>query len=359
MSRKGENIFKRKDGRYEGRYIKEYKGNRAIYGYVYASTYIECKRKRALVSLQKPKTKKRNNPNTLNKLIIKWMDDKDNIKESSFTKYYNIFNEHIKNEIGSLKISKLNDEVVKKYINNKKHQFKKNSEEHLSSSTIYAIANILRQVFKQNDINIKIESIKVITKRGKSLYEDEKDNFEKLLFDKESTVTTGILISLFLGLRESEVCGLKWEDIDFNRKIISVGRIISRVKSFDTRNKTKLIITAPKTLSSNRILPLPGKLYQRMLRQKNNSTNESYLLTGTNKFMDPRRYYNLYKKYLHELNLDYTYHDLRHTFATRCIELGIDAKTLMELMGHANVTTTMNLYVHPTLNNKRYFIDRL
>ena len=359
MSRKGENIFKRKDGRYEGRYIREYKGNKAIYGYVYASTYIECKRKRALVSLQKPKTKKKNNPNTLNKLIINWMDNKDNIKESSFTKYYNIFNEHIKNEIGLIKISRLSEDIVKKYVNNKKHQLKKNSDEHLSPSTIYAIVNILRQVFKQNDINIKIENIKVITKKGKSLYEDEKDNFEKLLFNKDSTITTGILISLFLGLRESEVCGLKWEDIDLNRKIITVGRIISRVKSFNTRNKTKLIITAPKTLSSNRILPLPEKLCKRMLIQKNNCESNSYLLTGTNRFMDPRRYYNLYKKYLSELNLNYTYHDLRHTFATRCIELGIDAKTLMELMGHANVTTTMNLYVHPTLSNKRYFIDRL
>ena len=359
MSRKGENIFKRADGRYEGRYVKEYKNNRAIYGYVYASTYIECKRKKALVSLQKPKSKKKNNPNTLNKLIINWLDNKDCIKESSFTKYYNVFNEHIKNEIGLIKISRLNDEVVRKYINNKKHQFKKNTEQYLSSSTIYAIVNILRQVFKQNDINIKIENIKVTTKRGKSLYEDEKNNFEKLLFDKDSTITTGILISLFLGLRESEVCGLKWDDIDLERKIISVGRIISRVKSFNTKNKTKLIITAPKTLASNRILPLPEKLYNRMLIQKNNAVVNSYLLTGTDRFMDPRRYYNLYKKYLSELNLNYTYHDLRHTFATRCIELGIDVKTLMELMGHANITTTMNLYVHPTLTNKRYFVDRL
>ena len=358
MSRKGENIFKRNDGRYEGRYIKEYNGSRAVYGYVYANTYIECKRKKSLVSLKKPKSKKKN-PCTLNKLIINWLDNKDSIKESSLTKYYNIFSKHIKNEIGLIKISKLNDEVVKKYINNKKHQLKKNNNQNLSSSTIYAIANILRQVFKKNDIDIKIENIKVTTKKGKSLYEDEKNNFEKLLFNEESTITTGILISLFLGLRESEVCGLKWEDIDLDRKIINVKRIISRVKSFNTKNKTKLIIATPKTLSSNRILPLPEKLYKRMLMQKNSSPTNSYLLTNTDKFMDPRRYYNLYKKYLSRLNLDYTYHDLRHTFATRCIELGIDAKTLMELMGHANVTTTMNLYVHPTLNNKRYFIDKL
>ena len=359
MSRKGENIFKRKDGRYEGRYVKEYKNNRAIYGYVYANTYAECKRKRSLASLEKPKSKKKNSSIILNTLIINWLNNKDNIKESSYTKYYNVFEEYIRKEIGLLKISKLNDEVIKKYINSKKHQVKLHSNDSLSSSTIYAIASVLRQTFKENNLNIKVESIKLVTKRGKSFSNKEKDSLEKLLFDKNSTVATGILISLLLGLRESEVCGLKWCDIDMEKRIININRIISRVKSFNTRNKTKIIITTPKTLCSNRVLPLPKKLYERIKNQRKESNENDYILTCSNRCMDPRRFYNLYKKYLEILNLNYTYHDLRHTFATRCVEIGIDPKTLMELMGHANILTTMNLYVHPTLNNKRYFIDKL
>ena len=143
------------------------------------------------------------------------------------------------------------------------------------------------------------------------------------------------------------------------KRIININRIVSRVKSFNTRNKTKIIITPPKTLCSNRILPLPKKLYERIKNQRKESSEDSYILTCSSKCMDPRRFYNLYKKYLEVLNFNYTYHDLRHTFATRCVEIGIDPKTLMELMGHANILTTMNLYVHPTLSNKRYFIDKL
>ena len=75
--------------------------------------------------------------------------------------------------------------------------------------------------------------------------------------------------------------------------------------------------------------------------------------------MDPRTFYNNYKIYLKKLNIKYTYHDLRHTFATNCIELGIDYKSLMELLGHSTITTTLNIYVHPTLNNKRDIVNKL
>lgn len=235
MSRKGENIFKRKDGRYEGRYIKEYKNNRAVYGYVYSSTYIECKKKRAFAILEKPKVTKKNSCVTLNTLIMNWINNKDNIKESSFTKYYNMFEKHIKNEIGLTKISKLNDTIIKNYFNSKKHQLKKNSNEVLSSSTIYSIANILKQVFKDNNLDLKIEKIKLNTKKGKSFNTKEKNNLKKILFNSDSSIATGILISLFLGLRESEVCGLKWNDIDMENKTIAVNRIISRVKSLNTK----------------------------------------------------------------------------------------------------------------------------
>ena len=175
----------------------------------------------------------------------------------------------------------------------------------------------------------------------------------------DSRVTLGVLLSLLLGIRESEVCGIRFCDIDLNNKVIYINHIISRVKSFNTKNKTKLIVSTPKTENSKRTLPIPEKLYNSLLELKRDSKDNYYLLTGTDSFMDPRTFYNHYKRYLNDLNLDYTYHDLRHTFATNCIDIGIDYKTLMELLGHSNITTTMNIYVHPTINSKRDYINKL
>lgn len=117
MARKGESIFKRKDGRFEGRYIKEYKNGKAIYGYVYAKTYSECKKQKNLIitNQQIKKTKKEKlvkGCKTLNDLINKWLDSKKNIKQSSYTRYYNLINQHIKNDIGRAKISRLNSSII-------------------------------------------------------------------------------------------------------------------------------------------------------------------------------------------------------------------------------------------------------
>ena len=353
MGRKGESIFKRKDGRYEGRYIKEYKGNKAIYGYVYASTYNECKKKRTLLMNKSINVKKRNNTKRsnieLNNLIDKWLSNKRNIKESTYTRYYYLINEHIRNDIGNIRINRLNKELIDKFINNKL--------ERLSTNTVYDIRLILIQIFKENNIDIKIQSVKKNISKGKCIYINEKDKIIDDLFKMYNNISIGILLSLFLGLRLSEVCGLKWNDFDFNNNIIYINRIISRVKSFDTRNKTKLVVSTPKSINSKRILPIPNKLINILLSLK--SSDEYFILTNSNKCMDPRTLYNHYKKLLNKLNLNYTYHDLRHTFATNCIEVGIDYKSLMELLGHANVTTTMNIYVHPTLNNKRNYINKL
>ena len=186
---------------------------------------------------------------------------------------------------------------------------------------------------------------------------------KNILIDKlnniDSEISLGILLSLLLGIRESEVCGIRWCDIDLKNKVIKIDHIVSRVKSFNTKCKTKLILSTPKTENSKRILPIPDKIYNKLLLLKYQSTDDCFLLTSKTKFMDPRTFYNKYKKILEVINLDYTFHDLRHTFATNCIDIGIDYKSLMELLGHSNISTTMNIYVHPTMNTKRSFVNKL
>lgn len=364
MSRKGESIFLRKDGRYEGRYIKNYSNGIAIYGYVYAKTYNECKKKRnqELINLK-------NNSNDISKkkdknfnfLIDRWLENKKNkIKESSYSRYYQLVNAHIRNDIGKLKVDKLTTEIINNFLMKKLKSGKLDKTGGLSKNSVYDIALIIKQVLKDNKISLEIMPITKSVGKGKSMYSSDRKRLEDYLVEIDNYDCLGIMLSLLLGVRESEMCGLKWGDIDLDNRVINIRRIVSRVKSFDTKEKTKVIITIPKTENSIRTLPIPEKLYVSLSSLKSKMNDEDFLLTGNKKFMDPRTYYNHYKKILTKMgNLDYTYHDLRHTFATNCNELGMDAKTLMELLGHSNISTTLNIYVHSSLENKRNFINQL
>lgn len=239
MARKGESIFKRKDGRFEGRYISEYKDGKAKYGYVYAKTYSECKRKKNQLlskkTINKPKIVKRSKGGkSLNDLIDKWLINKENIKSSSYTRYYNLINQHIKNDIGKVKITRINSDVVNKYVQEKLEHGKLDNSGGLSKNTVYDIVNILKQVFKENNIQIDIIKISKKVGVGKSLYLNEKTELMKALNENENNITMGILLSIFLGIRESEVCGIRACDIDLNNKVIYINHIVSRVKSFNT-----------------------------------------------------------------------------------------------------------------------------
>lgn len=364
MSRKGESIFYRKDGRYEGRYIKEYSNGRAIYGYVYAKSYNECKKKRRqeLINLKVNSTiNTKKKAKDFNCLVDNWLENKKSkIKESSYGRYYHLINSHIRNDIGKVKIDKLTSKVINDFLTKKLENGKLDKTGGLSKNSVYDIALIIKQVLKVNKINLDIIPISKTIGKGKSMYSNDKKILEERLTNIDNYDSLGIMLSLLLGLREGEICGLKWSDIDLDNKVIHISRIISRVKSFDTKNKTKVIITTPKTENSVRTLPIPEKIYNQLSSLKLKRKDDDFILTGNKKFMDPRTYYNHYKKILNDIgSLDYTYHDLRHTFATNCNELGIDPKTLMELLGHSNISTTLNIYVHSSLENKRNFINQL
>ncbi len=365
MSRKGESIFLRKDGRYEGRFIKGYdKHQKAEYGYVYASNYSDCKRKKnwALINLKNsPKKTKRKSKETLGYLVNDWLQSKKGlIKESSFGRYYCLIETHIIPDIGKIKKHMITSDLINDYLTTKLKKGRLDGTGGLSNNTVYDIALILKQTFKRNNLDISTITIPKDIGKGKNLYSNETELIKGNISNLNKAEGLGILLSLFLGLREGEICGLKWNDIDIPNRLLHINQIISRVRCFDEKKKTKLIITTPKTDSSIRTLPIPDKLMDVLSDMKSKSISDSYVLTNTSKFMDPRTYYNHYKIFIKSIGLsNHTYHDLRHTFASNCIELGMDPKTLMELLGHANITTTLSIYVHSSMNNKRNYINQL
>jgi len=136
---------------------------------------------------------------------------------------------------------------------------------------------------------------------------------------------------------------------------------MARVKNTDTKStpKTKILISSPKTKSSERLIPLPSVLLETMKAHRT-ASEDGYILTSTSHYIEPKNYYVKYKRWLGECGLaDYNFHALRHTFATRCIERGFDPKSLSEILGHADVNITLNRYVHPSMDSKRRQMESL
>ena len=171
----------------------------------------------------------------------------------------------------------------------------------------------------------------------------------------------GVLICLHTGLRIGEICALRWEDIDSENGMLQVQRTLERIYILSDGNKhTELQLSTPKTRNSQREIPLTKDLL-RLLKPFRKVVNpQFYVLTNSPKPTEPRTYRNYYRHLLNSLNIPFIkFHGLRHSFATRCIESGCDSKTVSILLGHANISTTLNLYVHPNFDQKKRCIDTM
>lgn len=178
---------------------------------------------------------------------------------------------------------------------------------------------------------------------------------------ENSPAAAGVLLALYTGLRIGEVCALQWRDIDLQERTLRVCKTVQRIfyKEWDGRSGSQLVITAPKTSSSLRTLPLAGFLVP-VLGNLLCRDEEAYVLTGERDYLEPKRFRALYRRFLERHGLPpLRFHCLRHTFATRCIEDGADCKTVSALLGHASVSTTLDLYVHPQMEVKRRCVDSL
>lgn len=359
MARKGENIFYRKDGRWEARYFKEYDENhRIIYGYVYGKTYLEAKKKKneKLLCLNMEQKRKARQKKTLNDRIDEWLVQKKLIvKESTYARYYSIVNVHIRPVLGNIKLSYLTYDKIVRFIN---IQTESRENKILTNRTIRDIVVVLKQILNYLEIYYKIISPKPEKKEISILKKEEQRKLEEYLMAHIKPNYLGILLSLYAGLRIGEVCALHWKDIDLEERKIHINHTIMRIQDSDVAHKTKIIMSEPKTVQSKRTIPIPSCLLSILKKLK--SLDEDYVLTNTEHFIEPRTYYNHYLKVLRSLKIEnHKYHTLRHTFATRCIELGFDPKTLCEILGHADIKITLSLYVHPSDDMKIKSMEKL
>ena len=303
-------------------------------------------------------------------LAMQWLKNvKLRVKESSYVKYYNIVKNHIIPDLGEQQLEYLTTEVVEQFIQKKLQNGKRDGSGGLSEKTVKDILSILKEICLyavcwEIEIPCHLELIKIKRNNQEVRILDKKNylEFVRFLLDDNSFIKTGILLSLYMGLRLGEVCALKRQHILYKEKILCVRGTMQRIQNTDSvgKKKTKVIITTPKSNSSVRDIPIPQFLMERLEKMKSFS-EDTFILTGsTEHFIEPRTMENILKRYLQKCEMEQVnYHILRHTFATRCIEEGFDVKSLSEILGHSNVNITLNRYVHSSMEQKRKNMDKL
>lgn len=370
MPRRGENIRKRKDNRWEGRYIKSRTPTgKAIYASVYGKTYSIVKEKLKSVSTEESGLSK-GGKLTFREALLLWLENnKVKQKVQTYNKYLQLINTQIIPELGDIQLSLLNYCTINRFIAKKDSNGRLDKCGGLSASYIQTMCFIINSTINFCEDNGFCAHIhgKIIRpvkqkKEIKVLSFEEQKILEYSLINNINENNVGMLISLYAGLRLGEVCGLQWKDIDFDKSIIQVNCTVERIKNLENENsttKTLLVVTDTKSGNSTRVIPISGTLKSILLQLKGNDCE--YIIQGKKKpYADPRTLQYAFKKQLAKCNLpDINYHALRHTFATRCVEAGVDIKSLSEMLGHANVNITLNTYVHSSLEQKQVQIEKL
>ncbi len=370
MARHGENIRKRADGRWEGRYKSFDKTTgKYIYRSVYGKTYETAKEKLFRSKLGLTGTETGENPRQAEKGCLEgdvrpcatvlfsqaaqeWLAEiADKRKYSTYVKYETVYKTHLAEAIG---LCQLSDTAVSE-IQTKISDYL--SEPALSESLRKSIRGIVNQIlvyanrkYLSNIPMLELTGIKHNHKLVKAFSKTEQARLLSGIYDEPDSFKTALLLCLYTGLRLGELCALKWTDFDFNNMSMMVNRTVQRIAVQDSVTKTILLETPPKSESSKRMIPLTAEIIEQ-LAQLN---QDCPYVFGGNKPLEPRTIQYRFKKLLREMGVsDRNFHILRHTFATNCIENGMDVKALSEILGHSDVKITLNRYVHPTMESKR------
>lgn len=298
---------------------------------------------------------------TINEIVELWRDDKRQyVKKSTLSAYTLLIQNHLLPVFGSM--SYIEEAAVQEFV------FRK-LDNGLSQKSIKDILIVLKMILKYGVKNKMIEysqiDIKFPTERERHEIEVlSRSNHKKIITHINNHFTfknLGIYICLSAGMRIGEICALRWRDIDTDSGVINVRQTIQRIYLIEAiGRRTELVLDTPKTKNSIRDVPMTKDLIK-LLKPLKRVVNESYfVLTNDNKPTEPRTYRNYYKLFMQELDMpDLKFHGLRHSFATRCIESKCDYKTVSVLLGHSNISTTLNLYVHPNMEQKKRCIDQM
>lgn len=297
----------------------------------------------------------------ISEIIKLWENDKKlYVKKSTYSAYLLLIENHINPYFADKE--QITEEDVQKFVLT---ELRKGLSQKSIKDIIIVLKMILKFAVKQkllayNEIEIKFPTVGEKT----DLEVLNKNDHKKIINYLQENFTfknLGIYICLSTGMRIGEICGLLWSDIDVESGIIKVRRTVQRIYVIDGETRhTEILIDTPKTKNSIRDIPMTTELYKIIKPLKKVVNNDFYVITNEAKPTEPRTYRNYYERLIKRLGIPkLKFHGLRHSFATRCIESKCDYKTVSVILGHSNISTTLNLYVHPNMEQKKKCIDQM
>lgn len=362
---KGENIFKRKDGRWEARYIKGYELSGKIkYGFCYGKTYREAKEK--VTKFKAAAVSGKALPAVSRRRFAYYCDEwlrlrRTKVKEATYIKYETALEKHIKPRLGGCYPQAITGALADEF--SRELLF----EEELSPKTVHDILVVLSSVLKYTASLFPGSAAAEITyprcarREMRVLSREEQQRFAAFLLEDMDECKFGVLLTLFTGIRIGELCALRWENVSLEERTIRITATLQRLRDTggDGSARTRVVTGSPKSETSLRTIPLTdfaAELCARMTPE----CPDAYVLTGTKEYMEPRTLQYRMEKYTRACALEGVhFHTLRHTFATRAVEVGFEIKTLSEILGHASTTVTLDRYVHSSMQLKRDNMQKL
>lgn len=362
MSKYGENIYRRKDGRWEARYIfMRLPNGKAKYKSVYAKTHDIVKKKQlaAIQALAKEPTVACDL--TVKELFAQYLARAD-IKTSTRERYRFMIERHVLPQFGQMPVSKLTAKGLSYFLRQLKNHGRLDGKGGLSAKTVRDVAVFMKTLlrFAQREYHCVCDALNAklpacTQKNVEVLSEQELAVMSKALSPSKQ-ITRAVMLALHAGLRVGEICALRVCDIDYLAGTIHICRAVQRMT---LNGRSQLLVQRPKSDSSERIVPLHPELLRLLRKITTGMPSDAYIMTGRiDQPMDPRTCQYQFTVLLKRCGIRHRgFHALRHTFATRCIENGADIKSVSEMLGHADIKTTLKLYVHPSLESKRRCIQ--
>lgn len=303
----------------------------------------------------------------LNQWLDTWLNKyaKLSIKQRSYLQYKESIEKHINPILGDYELTDLSANILQEFVIQKLETGNLKTGKGLSSNSVIGIVGVLKQalhqalileiITKDNSSLIKMPSVQ--EKLVEAFEVEEQNKIVDYCMSSKKPNHFGIVLCFYTGLRIGELLALTWNDIDFDRKTMSINKSVFYTK---INGKYETVIDTPKTKHSIRVIPLPKQILDKLKEIKKSSKSKYVLTTRDNKMVNVRTYQRTFERILKKLNINVkNFHALRHTFATRAIEMGMDVKTLSEILGHKNPVVTLTRYTHSMMSYKTDMMNKM
>lgn len=298
--------------------------------------------------------------------ISEWLDGyvKPTVKEKTYINYSVMLKAHILPALGELDLEELTLPVLQSFVFNMSDHGNVKTGNGLSPSTVSMIMGVVERSLKfaveigriDRHCADHVKCPRINAKKMECFSLSEQRKIEEYVLKSPYDKRIGVLICLYTGMRIGELMALRWSDVDFEKCVITVNATCR--DGFESGRVIK-ILDLPKTVTSKRTIPVPRQIMPYLRRLKIKGSGE-YVISNEGRMLTVRGYQKTFTIMLRRLGIEHRgFHALRHTFATRALECGMDVKTLADILGHKNPNVTLNRYAHSMMEHKVAMMNRV